>query len=376
MLQENEERKQKLFPDFNQITGEGCPGDRVWVDIEDLTSTGVHWFVPRPLVEQDEMWRTLSIVHSIRNLCYVIYGQYSTELRNTVIPFVLQARAKHDYLYFAEAYWRIRPKEFGDDIPFHLRAIQMELFVEMEADRLAGKPIRIIVLKARQAGISTFVDSYMGWYQIMWEKSKDSLIVGHQSDSSVEVEDMYTKAINALPDFLFYEMGKKYKYAGKEKIKGSKTRNISHIPARNCKIKTGSSVNPESARGGSSALIHYTEVAFWQETEKLNPRSIIKAATSATGGRPGTMIVVESTPNGQNFFKDECDRAVAVDDYGNKVSSFKLVFIAWWKIDLYRIMLPESKVPDSELPTLEEFAQQLIDRRDDKKNGWAYLYQG
>lgn len=379
MVQENEERKLKLFPKFNQITGEGCPGSRVWVDIDDLTSDGVHWYVPTPLVEQDELWKTLLIVKSIRNLCMVVYDKYNTELRNLIIPFVLQARAKHDYLYFAEAYWRIRPKDFGDDIPFTLRSIQMELLMEMEADRLAGRPIRVIVLKARQAGVSTFVDSYMGWYQLMWEKSKDSLIVGHQSDSTVEVEDMYTKAINALPDFLFYEMGKKYKYAGKPKITGSKTRNISHIPARNCKIKMGSSVNPESARGGSSALIHYTEVAFWQETEKLNPRNIIKAATSATGGRPGTMIVVESTPNGQNFFKDECDRAVAVDDYGNKVSSFKLVFIAWWKIDMYRIMLPSAAVPTasavgSELPTLEEFAQQLIDRRDDKKNGWAYLY--
>ena len=387
MLQENEERKQKLFPTFDQITGEGCPGDRVWIDITDLTSEGVHWYVPRPLIEQDELWRNLAIVKSIRNLCMVIYGRYNNDLRNTLIPFVLQARAKHDYLYFAEAYWRIRPKDFGDDIPFRLRAIQVELLMEMEEQRLAGKPIRVIVLKARQLGVSTFVDSYMGWYQIMWEKSKDSLIVGHQSDSTVEVEDMYTKAINALPDFLFYEMGKKYEYAGKPKITGSKTRNISHIPARNCKIKMGSSVNPESARGGSSALIHYTEVAFWQETAKLNPRNIIKAATSATGGKPGTMVIIESTPNGQNFFKDECDRAVAVDDYGNKLSSFTLCFITWWKTKLYFIQLPTSHAtsgsasthatsgsPADELPTLAEFAQQLIERREDKKNGWAYLY--
>lgn len=365
MVRENEERTQKLFPHFNQLTGENCPGDRIWIDIEDLTPEGVHWFVPVTLVEQDDLWLQLARLHSIHAVSQAVYGSYGKELHETIVPFILQARAKHDYLFFAEAYWRIRPKDFGADVPFHLRSIQVNVLMELEADRLAGRPIRAIVLKARQAGISTFIESYMGWYQLMWEESKDSLIVGHQSDSSVEVEDMYTKAISQLPDFLFYKMGVRYD-ASKPKITGSKTRNISHIPVRNCKIKMGSAVNPESARGGSSALIHYTEVAFWPETDKLNPRALIKAATSAAGGRPGTMVIFESTPNGQNFFKDEWDRAGAYDDYGNKVSSFKQIFIAWWMIDMYRISLSHDE--------LLEFARQLIDRRGDKQNGWAYLY--
>lgn len=363
MLEENVLRHERLFPSFDQYTGEGCPLERVWVDIEDLTPSGVRWYVPMPLVEQETVWASLLHLHSIHAVAYHIYGYYDEDIHDMLVRVILQTRAKHDFWFFAFVFWRIRPKDFGDDIPFKLRAIQSRFIAECEAFRLAGKPIREIVLKARQAGISTVIDCYIGWYQIMWEKSKDSLIVGHQSDSSVEVEDMYKNAISKLPDFLFYELGVDYD-ASKPKITGSKTPNISHIPARNCKIKTGSAVNPEGARGGSSALIHYTEVAFWPETQKINPRALIKSATSATGGRPGTMVFFESTPQGQNFFKDEWDRAGQYDDYGEKVSSYYQFFIAWWMIDIYQIAPPD----------LLEFAQQLIDRREDKVNGWDYLY--
>lgn len=399
MLRQNAERERELFPEFDQVTGEGLPDERVRVTVTDLTPGGVDWLVPIALIEQDASWEMLLLTHSVHDTCQAIYGYYSNDLHTQIVPCLLRARAKHDFFFFAEFYWRIRPKDFGSDIPFRLRAIQMRFIIECEQKRLAGLPIRYIVLKARQAGISTVIDCYIGWYQIMWEKSKDSLIVGHQSDSSVEVEDMYKNAINLLPDYLFMELGERYD-ASKGKITGSKTQNISHIPSRNCKIKTGSAVNPEGARGGSSALIHYTEVAFWPETGKLNPRKLIKSATSATGGRPGTMVFFESTPNGQNFFKDEWDRAGKYDDYGNKVSAYHQFFIAWYMIDIYRTMLPGStgykaqqvsglaqsvsgssaagsSVSGSSaagLPTLREFAHMLIDRREDHVNGWDYLY--
>lgn len=362
MLRDNERRKQELFPEFNQFTGEGCPGERTWIEVEDLCG-GVRWYVPTVLINENPLWSALAFYHSVSAYCYACFGRTGEDLRENLITQLLRSRAKHDVCFFFLVYWRIRPKDFGDNIPFKLRAVQMRFIALCEEMRLSGKPLRYIILKARQAGISTLIDAYIGWYQIMWEKSKDSLIVGHQSDASVEVEDMYKTAINLLPDYLFYEPGEEVSLKG-DKITGSKTQNISHIPARNCKIKTGSAVNPEGARGGASSLIHYTEVAFWPETGKIKPRNLIKSATSATGGRPGTMVFFESTPNGQNFYKDEWDRAGQYDDYGEKVSAYYQFFIAWWHIDLYRTTPPD----------MRQFCRQLIERRDDKNGGWQYLY--
>ena len=49
------------------------------------------------------------------------------------------------------------------------------------------------------------------------------------------------------------------------------------------------------------------------------------------------MIVYESTPNGQNFYKDEWDRANGTDDHGERLSAFEPLFVAWWEIEEYRL---------------------------------------
>ena len=239
----------------------------------------------------------------------------------------------------------------------------MKLAEMFEKMRRKGKPIRVILLKARQWGGSTLTQIYMAWIQIMWVKSWNSIIVGHQGDSAAEVKDMYVKLIQALPDFLFYDDGEKYD-EGQPKIKGGGTTNISMIPARNCKIKTATAMNPEGARGGDSAMAHCTEVAFWPQTEKMDPQKQVKSSCSGVLFKPYTMIVYESTANGQNFFKDEWDRANKIDEHGDKESAFYPLFVAWWEIEQYTMD------PDN----IFEWACILISRREDNINNWNYLY--
>lgn len=157
-------------------------------------------------------------------------------------------------------------------MPFLLRPAQVKLAETFERMRRAGKPIRVILLKARQWGGSTCTQIYMSWIQIMHVKSWNSIIVGHQGDSAAEVKDMYVKLITQLPEFLFYEEGIEFD-GSLPKIKGGGTSNISLIPSRNCKIKTATAMNPEGARGGDSAMAHCTEVAFWPQTEKMDPQN-------------------------------------------------------------------------------------------------------
>ncbi|MBR5241403.1 MAG: hypothetical protein IKW05_05650, partial [Muribaculaceae bacterium] len=60
---------------------------------------------------------------------------------------------------------RIKNKMGDGDIPFKLNRPQRRLLAEMEEMRIKGKPIRIILLKARQWGGSTLVQIYMAWIQ-------------------------------------------------------------------------------------------------------------------------------------------------------------------------------------------------------------------
>lgn len=363
MLRQDNERMDDLFRDYDPITGEGAPGKRRKIVISDLyMGEEAVMFIPVEMFSVGTVF-LLSECGSIEEFCYRVYGEYNEDLRQTVIESFLRTRAKYDFYFFCYAYARIKNKEGGEDIPFKLRPAQVKLSQMFERMRINGKPIRVILLKARQWGGSTLTQIYMAWIQIMWVKSWNSIIVGHQGDSAAEVKDMYVKLIEALPDFLFYEDGEKYDES-QPKIKGGGTTNISMIPSRNCKIKTATAMNPEGARGGDSAMAHCTEVAFWPQTEKMDPQKQVKSSCSGVLYKPYTMIVYESTANGQNFFKDEWERANKTDDHGDKESAFYPLFVAWWEIEQYTLD------PDNML----EWACILISRREDKVNNWDYLY--
>lgn len=363
MIRTNKEREKELFVDYNPLTGEGAPGKRRKIQIDDLYlgNPGV-LYLPIEMFSIGVIYR-LWKCGSIEEFCYETYGEYDEDLRSTVIEEFLRTWAKYDFYFFCYAYARIKNKEGGEDIPFKLRPAQVKLAKTFEKMRIEGKPIRVILLKCRQWGGSTLTQIYMAWIQLMWVKSWNSIIVGHQGDSAAEVKDMYVKLITQLPDFLFYETGVEYDDT-QPKIKGGGTNNLSLIPSRNCKIKTATAINPEGARGGDSAMAHCTEVAFWPKTEQRDPQKQIKSSCSGILMKPYTIIVYESTPNGANFFKDEWDRANEKDDYGNRVSAFEPVFVAWWEIEEYRIR------PDN----LLEWACMLLDRKNDTKNKWDYLF--
>lgn len=361
MVEENGKREKELFPKYNPVTGEDAPGKRREFCLSDFFE-GKSMQIPLEMFSVGVIYR-LSRAGSIEEFCWDTYGDYNENLRQTVVETLLRLRAKHDFYFYAYAYAKIKNKDGGEDVPFLLRPAQVRLAKQMEKQRLAGKPIRIILLKARQWGGSTCVEIYMSWIQILWIKSWNSIIVGHQSDSAAEVKDMYVKLITQLPDFLFYEEGKEFDES-LPKIKGGGTPNLSMIPLRNCKIKTATAMNPEGARGGDSAMAHCTEVAFWPTTDKMNPQKQVKSSCSGVGTKPFSFIVYESTANGQNFFKDEWDRALERDEFGDKVSAFEPLFVAWWEIEMYR------EDPED----LVEWAKLLISRKQEQTGHWDYLY--
>ncbi len=363
MVRRNREREAELFRDYNPLTGEGAPGRRRAIYIDDFyLGRPATLYLPVEMFSVGVVYR-LSRCESIEAFCRETYGEYDDDLRATVVEEFLRTWAKYDFYFFAYAYARIKNKEGGEDIPFKLRPAQIKLAEVFERMRRRGKPIRVILLKCRQWGGSTLTQIYMAWIQLLWVKSWNSIIVGHQGDSAAEVKDMYVKLITQLPDFLLHETGVDYDDS-QPHIKGGGTANLSLIPARGCKIKTATAINPEGARGGDSAMAHCTEVAFWPKTEKLDPQRQIKASCSGILMKPLTMIVYESTPNGANFFKDEWDRANEKDDYGAPVSAFRPVFVAWWEIEEYRIE------PDD----LLEWACTLVARRGDTRNNWDYMF--
>lgn len=61
-------------------------------------------------------------------------------------------RLRHDFEYWCHTCVRITDKRTGERIPLVLNEPQRRVAVTLENDRLAGRPMRLILLKARQWG--------------------------------------------------------------------------------------------------------------------------------------------------------------------------------------------------------------------------------
>lgn len=109
-------------------------------------------------------------------------------------------RSLHDFPYWAAKYVYIKRKGGGDDVPFILNRPQRKFVERLEKIRLSGKPIRLILLKARQWGGSTCSQLYMAWLQLIHETSLNSLIIAHQGVGSDEIKDMFDRMIASYPD--------------------------------------------------------------------------------------------------------------------------------------------------------------------------------
>lgn len=251
-------------------------------------------------------------------------------------------RAGRDFAYWAATRARIKNKRGGDDVPFLLNHAQRKLVAELDAMRLAGKPIRLILLKARQWGGSTCVQLYMAWLQLTQRTGLNSLIIAQQSAATDEIKDMFDRLVLGLTaqdaphrqDLHIRNVGR--------------SRCIFRIEERNAKVKVGTAERPDSCRGGDYSLVHCSEVGIWKATAGKTPEQILRSACSGILLEPMTMIVYESTANGTgNFFHGEYEAARRGE------SQFRPLFIPWFDIAQY--MLP---VEDP-----EEFCRSLIANR-------------
>jgi len=277
--------------------------------------------------------------------------EYADDLHK-VIQQLVRLRCRYDFAFWAALYVYIKPKGGGEDILFRLTRPQRRFVERLERLRKAGKPIRIVLLKARQWGGSTTSQLYMAWLQLMHKVGLNSLIIAHQGSGSDEIKDMFDRMIKAYPVEMLHEIGETYNDNEPKLIGVGKSGSIHRVPQRNCKIKIGTAERPDSCRGGDYNLVHLSEVGLWKVTDGKKPEDIVRSACSGVLFRPYTMIVYESTANGTgNFFQRE------YDDAKDGKSQFEAMFVSWFDIEQYS--LPFGNDGDK-----EKFATWLYDNRD------------
>lgn len=351
LLEENRRRNAVIHAPFNPITGEGSVGERVHVRIEDF-AIKEQWLpedmMKIPLVKK--LVKRGSIKKFLEEDLKVEASE--TDVRKVSRQFI-RLRFKHDFPFWAASIVYIQNKKAGKNVLFRLYYPQRILVGKFEARRRAKKPIRLILLKARQWGGSTTTQLYMAWLQFMHKKGLNSLIIAHQSSISEEIKDMFDTMLSKYPVEFLHEIGESYAEGEPKMVRVGQSGSTHRVPQRGCKIKIGTAERPDSCRGGSYSLVHLSEVGIWKKTEGKSPEDIVRSACSGILYEPLTMIVMESTANGTgNFFHREY--TAAADP--NIPSQYEALFIAWFQIENYSI-------PFESEEEKREFAEKLWKNR-------------
>lgn len=335
ILRINQERLDEIHAPFNPITGKGSVGSRFECDIDDFPIKR-QWLPDAmhkiPLIRQLIAAGTLKAF-----ICVTLGMRYDDEEayeadKLKVIEQFVRIRSRHDFPFWAATYVWIKNKGGGEDVLFRLTKPQRRFIERLEKKRLAGQPIRLILLKARQWGGSTTSQIYMAWLQLVHRVGLNSLIIAHQTSGSDEIRDMFNRMLDRYPVGMLYEIGTRYDDNEAKLVSVGMSGLIHAVPQRNCKIKIGTAKNPDSCRGGDYNLVHCSEVGIWEKTEKKSPEDIVRSACSGVLYKPYTMIVYESTANGTgNFFQIEYAAAKRGE------SQFEAMFVSWFDIELYSL---------------------------------------
>lgn len=330
ILKEDDKRNADVYQKFDPISGIGSIGERVEVRIDGFPLETQ--YIPVEMLSIPLVKLLISCGSIIKFLTEELEVEYSEEDRLKVIEQFVRLRCRYDFAFWAALYVFIKNKGGGEDVLFRLTRPQRKFVERLEKLRKANKPIRIVLLKARQWGGSTTSQLYMAWLQLIHKVGLNSLIIAHQGAGSDEIKDMFDRMIKAYPITMLYKLGETYNENESKLVGVGHSGSIHRVPQRNCKIKIGTAERPDSCRGGDYNLVHLSEVGLWKTTDGKKPEDIVRSACSGILLKPYTMIVYESTANGTgNFFQREYDAAK------RGTSQFEAMFVSWFDIEQYSL---------------------------------------
>ncbi len=174
---------------------------------------------------------------------------------------------------------------------------QRILLKELEAMRLAGVPIRLILLKARQYGGSTLIQLYGAWIQLFHRTNWHFLIAADEKGKAQRIRGMYHTMVKYHPQDVIDGIDKLslVPYEG--------TQNNKIIRGRECIIGVTSTETPQGPRSYALHMVHASEVGLWKSTAEVNAEKLMSALLGSVPHAAYTMIVKESTGNGVgNYF--------------------------------------------------------------------------
>lgn len=247
---------------------------------------------------------------------------------------------------YIENYIKIRDKK-GNVVPLKLNEPQLKYYNIIRKLYIERKPIRIIILKARQMGFSTETEAII-FKNVVTHHNYNAGIVAHKEDSTTNLFNMSKRMLEYLPEDIKPEQKKSN---AKELVF-----NNGEGTGLDSKIKCMTAGGKGIGRSDTFTALHLSELAFWEGNKKETMTGLLQAVPNT----PESMIIIESTANGYEYFKEMWDRAVAGK------SDFYPLFIGWNELKEYSMPYTGFKLTKEEVDLQAQYnltLEQLTWRR-------------
>lgn len=270
----------------------------------------------------------------------------------------VRKRLKDDFGYYAPRCLKIltKPDAHGKVgiVPFKLNSAQRYLHQKIEEQIARLGYCRVIVLKGRQQGISTYAEGRFYW-KTTSNNGEKTYILTHSKEATDNLFGMVDRYHQNVPIHV-------KPYVGKD---NARELVFDRLDSRYQVATAGSK---GAGRSATLTNVHGSEVAFWENADK-HLGGMLQAVPLARG----TEVILESTANGiGNVFHKQWLMA----ERGQ--SDFIAVFVPWFWQSEYRRILPDDfevsddheAVPEGE-PTEHEYQTQY--RLDDQQVYWRRM---
>lgn len=229
-----------------------------------------------------------------------------------------------DFAQFAKLNLKIRTKDGRIISLYPFKPVQQVLVTRTLEKLEAGEPVRFIILKARQQGVSTIVEALIYWWTVT-HKYQQGKIIAHNTDTSGYLYAMFRMFYdNSHPSFQ-----PTTRYNTRTDITFDNETN----PEKGLKsqIDTATAENAGTGRGQTVQWLHGSEVALWPKGQE-----IVAGLMQAVPMMANTAVFLESTANGiGDYFHTTWEAAMRGE------SAFEPLFFPWTMDPEYSIKPPK-----------------------------------
>lgn len=224
----------------------------------------------------------------------------------------IRKQLRDNFEFYSKNCLKIRTKD-GDVVNLKPNIAQSQLLNIINTQYEKEGKIRVIILKARQMGLSTMVGGWLYWW-LSQRKAQRGMVVTHHADSTRALFDMTRRYHDNCPE----PVKPHTKYSSRKEI------NFNFLDSSYVVATAG---GDSIARGETITVCHLSELAFWSpSTAEENFNAIMQAVPN----KDNTAVFIESTANGvSGKFYDLWRGAI------EGTNGFIPVFLPWFIQDEY-----------------------------------------